>query len=371
MNTIDFGKLHLQTGLRFENTRDLTFGYNLTFYSPTPETGVCAPGVTKACYTFVGVSNNPSYLDVLPSVQIRYSLTPDSNLRAVYARGVARPDPYQLVPYVTEDTTASPTSVLIGNPALRPERANNYDLLYENFLRPLGLVQAGFFFKQLTAPQIETIIPGGLSLSAFPAGYFPPALQTVLAQYPGDSVTQYVNGQNAWLYGLEISFQQHLTYLPGVLRGLGVAANYSYLASQEKGVPLRTDHPTTIDATPNAFNLSPTYDTKRFSARVGLAYNGASLFSYNYVSPTLVAGADVSGLGPKGPSGDIYTLSHFQVDAQASYRFWKGLTAVASGLNLNNEVFGYYQGSTQFVNQREYYKPTYSGGLRYTFQNNR
>jgi hypothetical protein len=37
------------------------------------------------------------------------------------------------------------------------------------------------------------------------------------------------------------------------------------------------------------------------------------------------------------------------------------------GLNLNNEVFGYYQGSDQFVNQREYYKPTYTGGLRYTF----
>ena len=30
-------------------------------------------------------------------------------------------------------------------------------------------------------------------------------------------------------------------------------------------------------------------------------------------------------------------------------------------------VFGYYQGSPQFVNQREYYKPTYGGGLRYTF----
>jgi hypothetical protein len=36
-------------------------------------------------------------------------------------------------------------------------------------------------------------------------------------------------------------------------------------------------------------------------------------------------------------------------------------------LNLNNEVFGYYQGSTPFVNQREYYKPTYTGGLRYNF----
>ena len=31
MNTIDFGKLHLQTGLRFEGTQMMTFGYNLTF----------------------------------------------------------------------------------------------------------------------------------------------------------------------------------------------------------------------------------------------------------------------------------------------------------------------------------------------------
>jgi hypothetical protein len=125
------------------------------------------------------------------------------------------------------------------------------------------------------------------------------------------------------------------------------------------------------DQSPNAFNISPTYDTKRFSARIGLAYNGASLFSYNYVSPALVAGSDPSGLGSKGPSGDVFTLTHYQVDAQASYRFYKGLSAVVSGLNLNNEVFGYYQGSTQFVNQREFYKPTYTGGLRYNFIRNR
>jgi hypothetical protein len=28
------------------------------------------------------------------------------------------------------------------------------------------------------------------------------------------------------------------------------------------------------------------------------------------------------------------------------------------GLNLNNEVFGFYQGSTQYPIQREFYKPT-------------
>jgi outer membrane receptor protein involved in Fe transport len=196
-------------------------------------------------------------------------------------------------------------------------------------------------------------------------------VQTVLTQYPGDAITQMTNGQNASIYGLELSYQQHLSFLPGALHGLGISANYSYTASREKGLPLRTDSPTTIDQAPNTWKISPTYDTTRFSARVGLAYDQASLYGYGYVSPTYVTGADPSGLGPKGPSGDTFTLTHFQVDAQASYRFWKGVSAVVDGLNLNNEVFGYYTGSTQFVNQREYYKPTYTAGLRYTLGHNR
>ncbi len=365
MNTIDLGKFHVQTGLRIEATNMRTSGYNVTLYPANDKH--CGSSPNTGCGVPVPVANNPSYIDFLPSMQMRYRITQDSAIRAVYSRGIARPDGYQLVPYITEDSTASPIAVSIGNPALKPEHANSYDLLYENFLHPLGMIQAGVFFKQLTAPQLLMTIPGGLNLSNFPPGYFPPALLGAIQQYPGDAITQYVNGKNAYLYGFEVSYQQHLSYLPGVLRGLGISANYSYTASQEKGVPLRTDQPTLIDQAGNTFNLSPTYDTKRFSMRVGLAYNGSSLFSYGYVSPTVVSGSDPSGLGPKGPSGDVYTLPHFQVDAQATYRVFRGLSAVVSGLNLNNEVFGYYTGSTQFVNQREYYKATISGGARYSF----
>jgi TonB-dependent receptor len=369
MNTITFGKLRAQTGLRIEATQMDTFGYNVKLY-PAGDSHCGGPSNT-GCGVPVGVANNPGYIDFLPSVQLRYGLTKSSSLRAVYARGIARPDAYQLVPYVTEDDTASPVAVSVGNPSLRPEHANNYDLLYETYFNPLGMIQAGFFFKQLTSPQLLTSLPGGLNLSSFPPGYFNPAMQAVIAQYPGDAITQYVNGENAWLYGFEVSFQQHLSYLPGVLRGLGISANYSYTKSQEKGLVLRADSPTLIDQSPNNFNISPTYDTKRLSMRVGLAYNGPSLFTYNYVSPRLVSGADPSGLGAFGPSGDVYTLAHFQVDAQASYRVFRGWSAVVSGLNLNNEVFGYYTGSTQFVNQREYYKPTITAGFRYNLQGRR
>ena len=385
MNSIDLGKLHLQAGLRFENTNMMTFGYKLFFYPTTkaaPTSGVACPTPLSAnptsCYTASGVNNNPSYLDILPSVQARYALSQNSAIRAVVARGVARPDPYQLVPYATADDSASPPTVAVGNPAIRPEHAVNYDLMYEDYLRPLGLIQAGFFFKQLNAPQVQTILPSTVNVNTLPAGYFSLTTLSTLQQYPGYTITQYINGQNAYLYGFELSYQQRLSYLPGVLKGLGISANYSYTASREKGLPLRSDHPTLIDQSPNTFKISPTYDTKRLSVRVGFAYDGDSRFSYNYISPAslpaLPAGTlstDPNNLGPNGPTGDVYTLTHYQIDAQASYRFYRGFSAVVSGLNLNNEVFGYYTGSTQFVNQREFYKPTYSAGLRYTLQHNR
>ena len=222
----------------------------------------------------------------------------------------------------------------------------------------------------LSAPQVITTIPGLVNPAQLPAGTLPPTLLPIIEQYPGDAITMYVNGQNAYLYGFETSYQQHWSRLPGVLKGLGISANYAYTASQEKGLPLRTDQPALQRQTPNSWNLSPTYDTKRLSVRVGLQYSGTSIYSYNYISSSQVPGAgntDLSGLGPKGPSGDIYTYAHTQLDAQGNYRIYRGFSVMAYGLNLTNEVFGFYQGSTQFVDQREYYKPTWGGGLRYTF----
>ncbi len=76
---------------------------------------------------------------------------------------------------------------------------------------------------------------------------------------------------------------------------------------------------------------------------------------------------DLTAGGVKGPGGDNYLYTHYQVDAQGSYKISRRFSVYAYGLNLNNEVFGFYNGSPQYVVQREYYKPTYAGGVRYTF----
>jgi hypothetical protein len=51
---------------------------------------------------------------------------------------------------------------------------------------------------------------------------------------------------------------------------------------------------------------------------------------------------------------------------QGSYRLYRGLAVVVSGLNLTNEVFGFYTGSTIYPNQREFYHPTLIVGVRWS-----
>jgi TonB-dependent receptor len=231
-------------------------------------------------------------------------------------------------------------SVRVGNPNLKPTHANNYDLLFEQYLNPLGMIQAGFFYKDITDPIF--LVSSPVTSGAF-AGF---------------SQRQPVNGSSPRLLGFELAYQQHLAFLPGKLSGMGITANYSYTTSEAHGVPGRSDKPPLQRQAPHTWNISPTYDRGRLSLRVGIAYNAANIFFYNY--------SDGAVLGINGPNGDGYLYSHLQVDAQASLRLAKGFTAVVYGLNLNNEVFGFYQGSPMYPIQREYYKPTYAAGLRWS-----
>ena len=339
MNTIQFGRFHLQTGLRIEATQLNILGYVVT-------------NTTDSSGNLLAVVNpKPSnfwYWDPMPSVQLRYALTQNSDIRAVYGRGISRPNPYDLVPYVSEDQTTNPYTVSVGNPNLRPEHANNYDLLYEQYLKPFGKIQGGFFYKQLSAPIYYINDP------AYAGTQYP--------EFLGDQFSYIINGTNAQLWGVEAAYIQHLGFLPGPLSGLGIMANYSWTTSNAGHLPLRPDTAALQRQAPSTWNLSPTYDRGRLSARLGISYNGASIYQYQWANNTT---EDPANLGPKGPAGDIYFYPHTQVDAQVSFRVQKSLTALVQGLNLTNEVFGFYNGSPIYVIQREYYKPTYSIGLRW------
>ena len=334
-NTITVGHFKVLGGLRIEGTQGsflgtiAKFNPDGTFASDTP-----APGAQ-------------TYTNFLPSVQVQYNINGSTNIRAAYGRGIARPNFSDLPPF--QSVEQGRNRVTIGNPALRPTHANDYDLLFEHYLKSVGIVEAGWFYKDLSDPifQIQTTPTTG--------------------PFTGFQQRQPINGRNAHITGVEFAWQQHFTFLPGLLNGFGVSANYSYTTSQAKfpidpntGLPTRMDSPALLRQAPNNWNFDTTYDKGPISARLGLTHNDRNIFAYNFQD-----GADG---GIKGPNGDVYYYPHTQVDAQVNYRIphARGVHAIVSMLNLNNEVFGFYQGSEQFPIQREYYSRTIAVGLRWT-----
>jgi len=365
MNTIQFGsKFHLQTGLRIEATSTSNTGYIVT---------------TNADGTWGGTTpqyGSESYINPLPSVQLRYAIDGSSDVRAVYGRGISRPDPYQLVPYVVYTVNGAPSGnnlVQLGNTSLVAEHANDYDLLYEKFLPNVGMLEGGYFYKQITKPIYlqQYLVPAtGSPLSSNP-------------NYVGALAQQEVNGDHAYVQGLELAYQQHFKFLPGYLANARLNANFTYTNSKNYNLAGRNDTPQLVGQAPYSWNVGPSYATKRFLASVGISHNSANIYAYQFVNsgdalaqnpPTCVSNIASGSLAyntPSSPCGDNYFYSHTQIDAQVTYNIAKGFTVLASGENMNNEVFGFYNGSPQYLTQREYYKPTYSFGLKWNFHQDR
>jgi TonB-dependent receptor len=336
MNTINLGNARVQAGVRIEGTQDSFVGNQIQVNGRK-----FVPG------SLVQIPGEASYIDALPSVQFQYRFGSDTLLRAAYGMGISRPNFGDLPPFVKFDPNiaAGQASVTAGNPNLKPTHAQNFDFLIERYLKNVGMIQGGVFYKYLSDPIYEGVI------TPITSGQFAGRLQSAP-----------INGPHAHITGIEMSWQQRLTFLPGFLNGSGVRANYSYTnssASFPAGFG-RTDHVALLRQAPNNWNFDYTYDKKGISARMGLTHNDANIFAYQFQD-----GADG---GIKDPSGDQYLYPHTQVDAQVSYWIPRshGLQAIVSMLNLNNEVFGFYNGSEQFPVQREYYSRTISLGLRWT-----
>ncbi len=334
MNTIDFNKVRVVAGVRFEGT-------NLDTSAPILDANGMFQGTSKS---------NGSYVKVLPSASLRFALGKDTYLRTVYGRGLSRPNPQDIAQVLSFDNTANPVLVSLGNPNLKPEAADNVDVLIEHYINPFGMITAGYFYKNLSDPIVSnqfTVNTGSFGSAT--------CTQTIPCR-----VTQPLNAGSAWINGFEAAYLQHLSFLPGALKGLGFSANYGYTASRASLGPDfgRSDHPRLLRNAPNTWNISPTYDRGRVSVRLGLSYNGANIAAYQF--------SDGVNGGITGPFGDNYFYAHLQVDVQGSVALAHGLSFVMYGLNINNEVFGFYNGSPQYMVQREYYRPTIAAGMRWS-----
>ncbi len=135
MNTIDLNsRVRLVAGLRVEGT-------NLGTAAPAFDDSGNFVGLTKA---------NGSYVKVLPSASLRFALDNNTNLRLVYGRGLSRPDPQDIAQAVTFAVGGAINTASLGNPNLKAETGDNFDVLLQHYLNPFGAIEGGFFYKRLT-----------------------------------------------------------------------------------------------------------------------------------------------------------------------------------------------------------------------------
>jgi TonB-dependent receptor len=258
---IDIRRFSLLAGVRREAT-------TATAKGPVTDTRY-ANNAAEAALRFGGrVTVSRDYENYFPSVHARYRLAPNTLARASWSTGIGRAPYGQLIPVTTVNENAG--TVSRNNAGLNPQYSHNYDLAVEHYFgRGVGLVSVGAFQKNLTNfiyPATEIIREG--------------ADNGFDGLYGGYTLTTRVNGGWARVRGLELSYQQSLSFLPGWLGGFGVFANATRLVTRGTydGTTIRT---TIAGFTPRSANAGLSWARRGTTVRVNYNYTGEAVRGYN------------------------------------------------------------------------------------------
>ena len=327
-------KLSMIVGFRIENTR-IDYTGNRVLDEEELESKI-------------NMTNN--YTNVMPSLSFKYNATENLILRLAATTALARPNYYDLAPYV--NNIASDKEIVAGNPDLKATYAYNYDFMVENYFKSIGLISGGAFYKNLN--DFVYKYSSNQYTNADFASDFPNQMNPVPAGEQWKFI-QSKNGDKVDVYGFEVALQRQLDFLPGkFLKGFGIYLNYTYTKSKAKGIADEDGNErknVSLPGTaPHMFNGSLSWENKRFSARISTNYTA------DYVD---VLGADASE--------DSYYDKQFFVDANATFKITKNMRLFAEANNLTNQPLRYYQGVQAQTQQLEYYQARYNFGLKFDF----
>jgi len=104
-------------------------------------------------------------------------------------------------------------------------------------------------------------------------------------QYSGFTRLSSANAGTAIVQGWEFSYQQQLTFLPGLLRGLAVSANYTLLDTHGNfGGTANLSTGQVAGFIPRTANATLSWRYRAFSTRVLVNYTGPHLQTYSAAS---------------------------------------------------------------------------------------
>lgn len=266
MGATRFGQLGVLTGVRWEEVRTRSRGWIQRTTAPS-----IADPVTRANLEFgtAPTVRRGAAWDLFPSIHLRQAFTADLIGRASWSTSVGRPSLGDLVPNFS--VSDSERTVTLDNPSLKPQFADSYDLSLEYYLRPVGQLSLGLFRKDLTDFVFRR--EGGVVEAGPQNGYG--------GQYAGYDIIANANGGRGRVEGVEFSYLQQLTFLPGAFRGFTVLLNYTHLRAQgdygqDSGGPGGL-----VGFVPDTANVRLSYNYRWIAPYVQWSYTGPTLDVFN------------------------------------------------------------------------------------------
>ena len=204
-----------QPGGSLDYSQNIAAGYISYTYS-TPSKYTFKVG-TRYEYTAIDAKTReaggiaiPAYSNLVPSINVSKSLKAGTTLKAAYNRRIQRPGIQQLNPNVN---AANPQNISVGNPDLRPELTDNFELSLSTSIKKTYLNMS--IFSRLTNNSITQVRLPSDSL-------------------PGAIVTTFQNIGQQQTYGANVFANVSLT--PKWSLSGGVDLYYAYLQGQVPGL---------------------------------------------------------------------------------------------------------------------------------------
>ena len=289
------GKANFIAGARYERTDFTTNGFEIDLDEET-----VAP-----------VRSKHSYDNFLPSLHFRYDASDKLVYRASWSNSLARPsfgDTAFRKAINNEDE-----EIFVGNPELETLESVNWDASVEYYLDSLGVLSASVFHKDIKNFAYEFEIDGDANADP---------------DYPGYAVTTFQNGSDGKISGLELAYQQQLTFLPAPFEGFGVMANITFLDS-EATYPTRPGEKLPfIGQSDQVGNLALTYEAGKFFGRLALNFR-----SERFREDEPIGGDEFS---------DLYVDDFQQLDLTLRYNVSENWTVFSEFLNIADEPFRVY-----------------------------
>ncbi len=260
----------------------------------------------------------------LPDVSLKYDPVSWSDIRLSYTNTLAYPSYSAFVPRIN----LSDLTVGWNNNALVPAHSVNYDASVSFYDNAIGLFSVDGFYKQIRNMIYgwQFFVKGAAALP-----YLPLNLANFNPNATYDVTTTENNPYLNKVYGVELDWQTHFWYLPGILSGMVLDINYThtksiarypYVLTVSNGRNLSyidtSFSDRLVDQPNNIFNLSLGLDYKGFSARVAMEYS-----------------ADIFTAASQWPQLRGYSAAYTRWDAEARQQLpWNGLELYADFNNI-------------------------------------